>query len=351
MIEREILLGAARDFVQRQRRERPTCVAAYLVGSVARDETPLGEAVDLDIVIVDEDPPVTYDACVRLTDSVLIDCRFAHPDDYGDKPALRQDPLQAQSLFDAIPLHDTAHFFDLLQSSVRGQFDAPHNVYARARNAHDMARKQFDSVARFRVDPVPIPLDRYELHSLEGVFEWGVTALLMIVYQPHSCRRHILRFEQAASRLGTPELVRLLAQGMGYHGLQDADIAGLRSVWLEIYGAAGRFHNGKWKDDHIVHPYRQLYYMRGFEALAAEGNAWQSCPLMEHTLTVCASQILTHAPAEQAAPYIENYKTWLYLMGKGTEEAFAERVTLAGEFLELVDSLLVDWARKEGLPL
>ena len=91
--------------------------------------------------------------------------------------------------------------------------------------------------------------------------------------------------------------------------------------------------------------------MRGFEALAADGNALQSCHLMEHTLAVCASQILTHAPVEEAAPYIESYKTWLHRVGKGTEEAVAERVTLAGEFLEVVDSLLVDWARKEGLSL
>ena len=87
MIEREILLRAAREFSAQQRQDRTTCVASYLVGSVARDELPLGEAVDLDIVLVDEDPPDKYEECVRITDSVLIECRFSRPDDYDDKRA------------------------------------------------------------------------------------------------------------------------------------------------------------------------------------------------------------------------------------------------------------------------
>lgn len=351
MIEREILLRAAREFSAQQRQDRTTCVASYLVGSVARDELPLGEAVDLDIVLVDEDPPDKYEECVRITDSVLIECRFSRPDDYDDKRALRQHPLHAQSLFDAFPLHDTGHFFDLMQAAVRGQFDTPQNVYARSRNAHLEARKHFQAVTDFRVDPAPIPLDCDELHDLQAVFEWGVTALLTIVYEPHSCRRHMVRLEQAASRLERPDIVELAADGLGYRGLTETDVAELRAVWLEIYNAAGRFHQGPWDEDQVVHPYKQLYYLRGFEALAAEGYAWHSLALMEHTLATCASQILTHAPPEEAAPYLEQYTAWLVRTRKGSEQAFAERVTQAGEFLEEVDTVLVDWARNEGLLL
>lgn len=351
MIEREILLRAAREFADHQRSERPTCIAAYLVGSVSRDEPPLGEAVDLDIVLVDEDPPDVYEACVRLTDSVLIDYRFSHPDEYNDKRALRQHPLYAQSLFDALPLHDSGHFFDLLQAAVRGQFDTAQNVYARARNACLQARKHFDSIAGYRLEPAPIPLDLDELHGLQGVFEWGVTAVLMLVYEPHSCRRHMVRFGQAAGRIGKPELIDLVADGLGYLGLRETDVAELRSVWLDIYRAAGSFHQGTWNEDHVVHPSRQLYYLRGFEALESQGHAVDSLALMEHTLAACANQIITHAPPEDAVPYLENYALWLSRTRKGTEQAFSDRVTLAGEFLEQVDSLLVDWARNEGLPL
>ena len=76
-----------------------------------------------------------------------------------------------------------------------------------------------------------------------------------------------------------------------------------------------------------------------------------SLPLMEHTLAACASQILTYAPPEEAAPYLEQYKIWLDRTHKGTEKEFSERVILAEQFMTQVDGLLVDWARNEGLPL
>jgi hypothetical protein len=122
-------------------------------------------------------------------------------------------------------------------------------------------------------------------------------------------------------------------------------------VWLDIYKAASQFHQGPWDEDQVVHPSRQLYYLRGFEALTAEGHSLHTLALMEHTLGACVNQIIIHAPPKEAAPYLEQYTAWLAYTGKGTEEAFTERVTMAGEFLDQVDGVLADWVRKEGLPL
>lgn len=351
MIERDVLLRLAREFAEEKGRARPTLVAGFLTGSVARAEPPLGDATDIDISLIDYDPPESYEPYVRLSDTVLIDYSYSHPQALQDKRMLRQHPLLGPSLYDAVPLYDPRHVFDLLQASVRGQFDEPENVYARARRAYGEACECFDTIARFRAEPVPVPLDRDELHSLHAVYEWVATAVLMITFRSHSHRRHMMQFEAAAIQLEQPQLHRLALRGLGYADLNADAIAELRAQWLEIYQAANRFHAGPWDEDRCLHPTRELYYLRGFETLAEAGHAHNSLLLLEHTLAACANQILTHAPPEAAAPYLESYAAWLTRTKKGSAEEFAERVTLAGELLGRVDELLNSWARDEGVPL
>ncbi|MFQ5408463.1 MAG: hypothetical protein ACE5FI_08615 [Anaerolineales bacterium] len=351
MIEREILLKLARDFAENAGAERPTLVAAYLAGSVARSEPPLGDATDLDIGLIDYDPPAEYERYLRISDNVLFDCVYYSPADFQDKPFLRRHPLHGPTLYDAVPLYDPRHTFDLIQAAVRGQFDQPDNVYARARHAYARAYEHFDAIERYRTDPVPVPLDRDEIQHLLGIFEWAATAILMIAFRPHTYRRQLMQFEAAALQLGCSDVYAFALQGLGYAGLTDEEIAAFGEQWHEIYAAATHFHQGPWDEDARLHPAREHYYRRGFETLAEAGHALNSMLLLEHTLGGCVNQILTHARPEDAVPYLETYAAWLSRTGKGDAESFAERVTQAASLLDMIDEVLITWARAEGATL
>ena len=351
MIDRELLLKVARGFAEERGRERATIVAGFLIGSVARSEPPLGDSTDLDICLIDNDPPLNYERFQRVSDTILIDCWYNHPNVYQDKPYLRGHALLGPSLYDAVPLYDPRHMFDLIQASVRGQFDVPENVYARARQAYRQAREHFDAIERYRAVPVPVPLDRDELHHLHAIFEWASTAILMITFRSHTNRRQMMQFEAAASELERSDLYARAMEGLGFTEIVDDEIATMREQWHDIYNASNRFHSGLWDEGADLHPTREYYYLRGFEALAEAGHAQNSLLLLENILGACANHILNYAPPEDAVTYLEMYTSWLAQTRKGSTEDFAERVSIAGELLEQIDDVLIAWARTEGVAI
>src|SRR3990172_3575454 len=123
MIEHSILLRLAKEYAVRKAQSRRSLVAALLTGSVARGEAPLGDAVDLDIILVDDGAPDPNTELVRLSDYVFVDAVYVHPDEYDHRKALRAHHFTGPTLNDALLLHDPRHYFDILQAAIR----ASHN--------------------------------------------------------------------------------------------------------------------------------------------------------------------------------------------------------------------------------
>ena len=140
LIERATLIKIARETAARRMAERPSLLSAYLIGSVAADEPLLGQATDIDLVLIDIDPPVTPREVIRLTDQVVLDIHHRARDEYANPKSLRLHPWLGPELAEPIFLADPRHFFELAQSSARGQFYRAEYVAARARTFLAWAR-------------------------------------------------------------------------------------------------------------------------------------------------------------------------------------------------------------------
>lgn len=346
---RDQLLNHVRDYVALKVSERPELVAAFLVGSVARADPLWANTTDFNVIFVDPDPPLNLEPCLLWNESLLIDVQYFRPEDYENRPILKRDAMRGQSLYDAIPLHDTKSFFALLQAYVRGQFDTAENVVARATDAFRRAHAHYDEISDLRNVPVPIPVDPNDIKHLYDVIDWAATVVLMLAYKPRYGRRQVLCFGEALAQMGQSNILELAEQSMGFGAISDDVIDEMRKQWLEIFRAAGKFHKGHWGDDKCVHPLKEQYYMDGFEKLAAVGHASASLFLMEYTVAAAFDHILTHAPAEAAVPYVRQYTRWMDMSGKGSAKHFSDCLVQLSELLHRVEYLIYEFAKDNGI--
>lgn len=349
MIDYAVLLRLAQDFARRMASERPTLQAAYLIGSVARQEPPLADATDIDVVLIDSDPPAFWDRYVRLSDSVLIDYLYTSPDDYRDKQALRRHPFFGPNLFTAVPVYDPRHLFDLVQAGARSQIDKSENVYARARTAYRWAAESFERIQHYRYQVAPMPLAYSVSTALHRVVEFATTAVLLTQYKSHSARRHMVTFEAVARQLDRIDLHQLALEALGVFDLTDAETTAMCEDWGQLYGAANRYNPTPTGEALIIHPVRRLYYQRGFEMLIAAGHGRNAMLLLEQTLTRSMEQIGLYAPPEDAEVFGEMYQAYLLRTYKGEVDHFRGRVEQAGQLLMQVDAFLIQWARRENV--
>lgn len=339
MIEHSTLMRLARDYAGRKVKERPTLRAVVLVGSVARGEPPLGDAVDLDILLIDDYPPDPSVELERLSDNVLVDAAFVRAADFADRKALRAQPYSAPALNDAVILHDPRHYFDILQASVRAPYNKPDNLYGRARAAFDLAQPRIDRLSLWREDPPPAPPGLDELADLrEALYHLG-QSLILLTGSPGDTvgpRKFMVRYE-AAARTHSPRLYALFLDALGVARFPVADYELFLADWLALYkaGQGGR-------SDRLVDSARRGYYERGFRALVAEGHTLNTLWLFEHTLAACVRGL----PAQPEA-----WRRYLAAAGKDTPAGFGDRVRAAEELLQATETVLNTWARQENVQI
>jgi hypothetical protein len=339
MIEQTTLLRLAHDYADRKMKERPTMRAVVLVGSVARGEPPLGDAVDLDILLIDDfipDPPFDL---VRLSDNVLVDAVFVRSSDYADRKALRTQPFSAPALNDALILHDPRHYFDILQASVRAPYNKPDNLYGRARAAFEAARSSIDRFSLWREDPPAAPPGLDDLTEFRQALYHLGQSLILLTGSPGDTvgwRKFMVRYE-AASRQQAPGLYPLFLDALGAARFPAADFELFLADWLTLYKSspAGR-------TDPLVHPARRGYYERGFRALVAEGHTLNSLWLFEHTLAACARGL---------DPQPEALRRYWRVTGKDSSAGFSDRIGAAEQLLAQTDTALIAWARSENVQI
>ena len=346
---RDQLLNYVREFVALKISERPELLAAFLVGSVARADPLWSNTTDFDVIFVDPDPPFDIEPCLLWNDSLLIDVMHFRPEDYENRAMIKKDAMRGQSLYDAVPLHDTKNIFALLQAYVRGQFDTAENVVARAADAMRRAYLHYDEISEMRNVPVAIPVDPNDIKHLHDVLDWAATAVLVLAYKPRYGRRQVLCFGETLSQMGHVNILELAEQSMGFSAVSDEGIDGMREQWLKIFRAAGKFHKGHWDDDKCAHPLKERYYMDGFDKLADVGHARSSLFLMEYTAAAAFNHILSHAPAEAAAPYVRQYTRWMEMSGKGSARHFSNCLVKLSELLHRVECLIHEFAKDNGM--
>lgn len=338
MIEQATLLRLARDYADRKMKERPTMRAVVLIGSVARGEPPLGDAVDLDVLLIDDYiPDPAYDL-VRLSENVLVDALFVRTADYADRIALRAQPFAAPAINDALILHDPRHYFDILQASVRAPYNKPDNLFARSRSAFDSARRSVDRFSLWREDPPAGPPGLDDLAEFRSALYQLGQCLILLAGQPGDTvgvRKFMVRYEAAVRQL-QPDLYPLFLDALGVTKFPADEYESFLADWLALYKSA---RQGSLAGP-LAHPARRGYYERGFRALAAEGHSLNTLWLFEHTLAACAVGL---------EPQPEPWRRYLQVTGKATSAGFVERVRCAEQLLARTDATLAAWARKENV--
>jgi hypothetical protein len=338
MIEQNVLMRLAREYADRKIKEIPSLRAIVLAGSVARGEPALGDAVDIDILLIDDHIPDPAYEVVRLSENVFIDATFVRVAELADRKALRMHHYLAPALNDALILHDPRHYFDILQASVRAPYNKPDNIYARARSALTPAQRIVDRFTLWREDPPADGPSADDLNDLRQALYLIAQSIILLSGQPGDAvggRKFMVRFE-AASRQHNTDLYPLFLETLGIANLPVNTLESLLPDWLAAYKAANQQGNA----NALIHSYKRGYYERGFKALAAEGHALNTLWLFEHTLAACVQ-------GQNPAPAV--WGTYLQTTGKADTKGFIERIRQAENLTSLADETLNGWAKRENV--
>lgn len=332
-MEQATLLRLAADVARQQVKERSSILSAYLIGSVAAGERPLGEATDLDLVLIDGDPPARRREVLPLSDGLVADLHIHAREDYRNPKALRVDPWRGPEMCEPIFLYDPQHFFELAQASARGQFHRPDHVVARAQAFLELARRHLQ-VNDFGPETTPqAPV------SLEGLclgLMCAANAVVTLTGFPGAGRRLLLRLEAAAARLGRPALYDGFLAALAPNGVSVATARAWVAEWTTTYQAAQS------EDVHLLHPARLPIYLRGFTAQIEADRATDLTWLMLFTW----QSALRRIPAATAGAL--GYVDLLDHLGMAEAAGFQKRVAAAIAYGRQCQAEVGGWAQRNG---
>jgi hypothetical protein len=330
-INRDTLNKLARETVAQRIRGDRGLLAAYLTGSLLEAEFLLGGTADIDLVFVHSDVVTTPREIVRLNDEVHLDIAHHLNKDYRQTRRLRVHPWLGPTLATCTVLYDPQHFMDFTQASVRGQFDRPDHILARAHGQAEHARQLWLSMTTMQALAEPTAISTY-LRALEHV----ANAVALLSGPPLTERRFLLNFPARAQAVGKPGLFPGLIGLLGAAHV-DAEImtTWMRS-WISTYQAvpldAGLAR---------LHPSRLIYYQRAFETMIAAGQPQAVVWPMLRTWTF-AVQVL-----ESTSPQAQDWRDVFSQLGL-LAERHRERVEALDAYLDLVEETLEVWARQNG---
>lgn len=326
MIDRATLLKIARDTAAQRLAARPSVLSAYLTGSVAANEPLLGDATDIDLVLIDADPPPITREIIRLTDQVALDIQHRPKADYANPKLLRVHPWRGPELCEPYFLSDPAHFFELAQASARGQFHRPDFVLERARAFIALARDEL----HVGILPGSEPTEPVTFAALSRALLNAANALISLTGFPGAGRRLVMKLESAAHKLKRPEV---WANFLGV-------LEGSAAPWLADWSAA--YRAGQSLTEELIHPARRTIYERGFAAQAQADRAADGVWLMLFTWQA----LMKHIPTD--SPHADHWIAFLESLDMASPSGFAAKVTQAHEYLDLAAEAVDEWAEQNG---
>jgi hypothetical protein len=334
MIERATLLKLARDTAAQRMAARRSLISAYLTGSVAANEPLLGDAADIDLILIDFEPPLISREVIRLSDQVALDIQTRSKADYAYPKDLRVHPWRGAELCEPIFLHDPTHFFELVQSSVRGQFHRPDHVAARARTFAAWARDELHIAFGL---PGAQPSSPVTLASFCRSLLYSANAVISLTGFPGAGRRLTMKLERAARALARPDLYDSFLAIFGTVRTQTADpVRSQLPDWSAAYRA------GQSAENELIHPARRTIYEHGFQAQLESDRAADALWLMLYTWQAC----MMNLPGD--TPHADRWIAFLQQLGMASPAEFAEKVQQAQAYMELVAETVETWAEKNG---
>jgi hypothetical protein len=330
-IERNTLIQIAKDAALQRMAARPTLISAYLTGSVAANEALLGGATDIDLILIDLAEPLNREV-VRLTDQVALDVEYRPQRDYEHPKNLRTHPWRGPELAEPLFVHDPRHFFELAQSSARGQFHRPDHVAARARAFVRMARGEL----HIGLLPGSEPAEPVTLENFCRALLYSANAAISLTGFPGAGRRLLIKLEAAAQKLTRADAYDDFLAVFGGPALDSAQAQLLLADW------SAAFRAGQSEMDELIHPARRTIYERGFTAQIEADRAAEMLWLMLYTWQAAMRSI----PAD--SPHTAAWATFLERLRLADPEEYRDRVLAVRGYVETVDALVEGWAESNG---
>jgi len=331
-ITRDFLLNTAKDHVSKRTRSERDLLAAYLVGSVLRDEPLLGGTTDIDLILIHAGDPKVSREMVRVNEDVHLDIAHHSEVMYQQPRALRVNPWLGTAVQDhPALLYDVRHWFEFTQASAGAQFYRSDQTLARSRCFLDSARAAWaelnDSKAPFAK----------KLRKYMCAVEDAANAAASLAGSPLTRRRFLLDLPGRCAEIDAAGLIPGMVNLLQLQDVTGEFITKVLPDWEKTFRAAGSVEQAP-ADLHIL---RLGYYRRAIEACLAD----------EEILAAAFPLFSTWSKAAACLPVASpEYAAWLNTlkeMGLGREQ-LAEKVEALDAYLDHVEEVLESWGSKYG---
>jgi len=355
-ITRDNLIRLAQETADQRARSDRGIVCIYAIGSLLTADPLLGGTTDIDLVFVHDLQPDQRREVVRLSSDVHLDIAHLPQSLYRHPRQLRQDPWIGSSLYSGpLLLHDTQHWFDFTQASVKAQFWQADNVNARSRQLLSQARQGWlrldtnggaTGVSNgFALDK-PFPASKV-IAYLQAL-EHAANAVAALSGEPMTERRFLLLFRERSQAAGNPGLAIGLAGLAGAPLVDGETIRSWLGAWQQAFQKAGSLPGAPAR----LHPSRFGYYERAFEAFLSADRPAESHPQdalwpLLRTWTRAAELISDAHPSEDE----DELTAWRQACAllQLDPQHFPDRLKGLDAFLDSIEELLEKWAQENGV--
>jgi hypothetical protein len=229
-------------------------------------------------------------------------------------------------------LHDTRHWFELIQASVGAQFYRPDFCLARSHSFLDRAREIWNELQGVE-DEHPRLVARY----LEAV-ESGANAIACLSGPPLTLRRFLPNFLERVQAVEKPGLMTGLSSLISFGETEPATLHSWLDSWNAAFEAASHLSG---QADPELHPARKHYLY----------NAQESLLESDHPAAILWPLLLTWTRAVQSLPRTTvHHQPWREAMASLHLDLdhLPERMKALDAYLDTVDETLDEWAQKNG---
>ncbi len=331
-ITRDTLLRIARDTVDGAIHQNHSIIAVYLSGSLLEDDFQLGGTVDIDLFFIHTDEIEEEREIVSVTEDIHLDIAHHRYRDYQQTRNLRIHPWFGPVLCNAIVMHDPQHFLDFTQASVRGQFDRADYIYQRILVQLERSRKIWFDLQLLGNEP-----------GIEEVFLY-IKAISLIANAiasysnaPLTERRFLIDLPERAQAIGQPGLYHGFLGLLGAPKLEQTMLKEWLSSWRVSYLAVPEDKRPARLDST-----RLRYYEGALESML-ETERYEAIlyPLL-HTWLISAMNLPDESTSKKEC--LKALET-LGLKGKG----FEERILALDAYLDVVEEIVENWAKENGV--
>ncbi len=330
-INRDVLVGIARNTISERIKSDYGILAAYVHGSVLSGSPFIGGTADVDIVIIHNVPPAVSREIVRINDNVHLDIAHHDEKEYLHPRQLRTHPWLGPTLFNAQVLYDPHHKMDFIQAGVRGLFDRPGSILQRAQPQVEHARQMWmEFVSK------PLTIDSKVILKYFKALDHAVNGIALLSGLPLAERRLLPELPKRAEAAGALSLYGEFLTLLGSRQTDASRIQGWLSHWENAFDAIPDE-----KRQPRLNRERKAYYLKAIKATLDDEHPLDALWLFLKTWTL----VIDSLPDSD-----QHYALWMQAMehlGLG-DAGFKQRLDEMDAFLDNVETVLDDWAETNG---